>query len=87
MVVLAHLYVVFAYKNLIAHHPSRITSALHFTFWGSICFLPFYHYFGVRPNLLGFVLTLLVYVYLLRSVRVIAEEEKPLAPTQEPTSP
>ena len=82
-------FVTVRFKALIVDAPRIIRGVLHASFWGGIALSAIYYYYGSQPNPIGFVVSLAIYIYLLRSVeRISLEEQTAQLPNQlpDPTS-
>lgn len=74
LVCLAFVFTVAKYKSLIKEAPTKIKGILHVYFWGSIAFALIYWGSGSSPNIVGGIIQVLIYVYLLKSVERLSKE-------------
>ena len=84
LVALAYGFVWVKFNGLIGAKAAQIMSVLHVNYWGSVAFATIYVLYGTGPNVIGLLVSTLVYVYLWKSVVRISKEQVGGNPPNQP---
>jgi len=79
-IAVAYAWITVKFNTLITDNPAMMKAVLHINLAGSVLFAVVYMLLGLRPNLFGLLISVLIYVYLLKSVdRISNDLKKPIS--------